>query len=613
MTDNARVKLRLPTQDLDRFDAFPLERDAAAAWAANLPLANVLAVLQQLIHVVGDLNRVRMSASTRHDLLEALRPTIDTALQNSGKRFLNQPLVLPEEPKQLASIARQLNDLVSTAFTLAAVHTLSGREEVEGVNPAQLVCDSLHRAISYAGRKVLLSLQLYQPVELNSWLTLNQLYSIAEQQELTDLPVNEEGQARTIRTAYLQPLLLACCKPNQLRQSDMAGVYRGLREWNEMVTVSRGGRGNGLFRVDLDADRPPMYTSILGAQGDERTRLIDTERLVAHLEQRKEMDRATRQKGISFDRETTIPANIVDHLIHCLGTASLRNFSRKPASGKLKVSVGLSNTHFHVAGERTLEQLLYGDEYIASGAERVSSNPFLTGPGKQDAWEEANPEEDYAEEITDAAYGEVELAHHIDVDPRTLAVLDDTDDNIPPAKRYPVYETQIVNISPGGYCVAWPEGLPDGLRTGDLAAVRDDEQTHWLVAVVRWVSQIENSAPLTGLELMSPRATPYGARITQVRGEPSDPMRVLLLPEIKLVGKPHTMVTPRTGFQERQKIILLREGEEFLVQLTQQIAATATFQQFDFRYVRQMEQGKPVVLSENLSGEKRFSSLWDDL
>ena len=614
MTDNSPIKLRLPTQDLDHFDSFALERDAVLAWADNLPLTNVRAVAQQLIQVVSDLNRVAMAPPTRHRLMEALRPAIDTALSNSGKRFLNQPLVLPEEPRQLADIADRLLGQVSTAYTLTAVKTLSAREGLEDSNPAQLVCESLHRAITFAGRKILLALQLYQPIELNSWRTLHQLYSIAEQQELTDLPVDiGDGQASNIRAAYLQPTLLACCKPNQLRQADMAGVYRGLRDWSELIVITSGPTGSGLFRVDIEADRPPMYTTILGEQGDNKTRFIDTERLVAHLEQRKEMDRATRQKGISFDPETTIPANIVDHLIATLGTASQRNFSRKSSGGTLRISVGLSNTHFHVAGERTLEQLLYGDEYIAPGAQRVSSNPFLAGEGKKDAWEEANPEDDYVEEVTDATYGEVEVEHEINVDPRTLSVLEGEDTEPPPAKRYPIHQALIINISPGGYCITWPEGLPDGLRTGDIAAVRDADQKHWLVAVVRWVSQISDGDPLTGLELLSPRATPYGARITRLRGEPSDPMRVLLLPEIKLVGKPHTLITPRTGFQERQKIILLREGEEFLVQLTQQLAATATFLQFDFRYIRQMEHGRPVVLQDPPATEPRFNSLWDDL
>ncbi len=82
MTDKSPIKLRLPSQDLDHFDSFALERDAVLAWADNLPLTNVRAVAQQLIQVVGELNRVAMTPPTRHSVMEALRPTIDTALTN---------------------------------------------------------------------------------------------------------------------------------------------------------------------------------------------------------------------------------------------------------------------------------------------------------------------------------------------------------------------------------------------------------------------------------------------------------------------------------------------------------------------------------------------------
>ncbi len=115
MTDNSPIKLRLPTQDLEHFNSFALERDAALAWAENLPLTNIRAVSQQLVQVVSDLNRVAVAPTTRHAVLEALRPTIDTALSNSGKRFLNQPLVLPEEPRQIADIADRLLGQVATA------------------------------------------------------------------------------------------------------------------------------------------------------------------------------------------------------------------------------------------------------------------------------------------------------------------------------------------------------------------------------------------------------------------------------------------------------------------------------------------------------------------
>ena len=115
-----------------------------------------------------------------------------------------------------------------------------------------------------------------------------------------------------------------------------------------------------------------------------------------------------------------------------------------------------------------------------------------------------------------------------------------------------------------------------------------------------------------GIELLSPRAMPYGAKVRHKDGSESQPMRILLLPEIKLVGQPHTLITPRTGFKERQKISLLRDGEEFLVQLQRQVAATSTYIRFDFRYIKQLETAK-AEQSGSTHAATRFNSVWDKL
>ena len=49
-----------------------------------------------------------------------------------------------------------------------------------------------------------------------------------------------------------------------------------------------------------------------------------------------------------------------------------------------------------------------------------------------------------------------------------------------------------------------------------------------------------------------------GGREQDETGEDGDLMRALLLPEIKLVGQPNTLITPRVGFKERQKVTLIR-------------------------------------------------------
>ena len=138
--------------------------------------------------------------------------------------------------------------------------------------------------------------------------------------------------------------------------------------------------------------------------------------------------------------------------------------------------------------------------------------------------------------------------------------------------------------------------LPDILITDDFSVtIGSDLYPHTLV----------------GLELLSPRAKAYGARIHKKTGTVSEPQRVLLLPEIKLVGQPHTLITPRAGFRERQKVSLLRQGEKFLVQLTRQVSATASYAQFDFRYIKQVDE----VLAQDKSGpmDASYDSLWSNI
>jgi hypothetical protein len=305
---------------------------------------------------------------------------------------------------------------------------------------------------------------------------------------------------------------------------------------------------------------------------------------------------------------------MLDHLVTSLGSMSLRNFSRTSTPHPLWVSIGLSAAHYHLAGERVFEQLLYGNDYIPPPADRVATNPFLQPQDRGDLWAQANPEEDYSktEEELLASNGAAEVTHRIDVDDATLAeLMDEEEPQRSPEERYPIFKVQMANASPGGYCLEWSADLPGDTRTGDIVSLKEAQNQDWVIAVIRWISQLENARTLVGLELLSPRAKPYGAQIHRKTGEKTAPMRVLLLPEIKLVGQPHTLITPRAGFKERQKITLVREGEEYFVQLLHLVTTTGSFAQFDFRYIKQVGE----VLGEDRHGSHQgaFDSLWSKI
>ncbi|MEM6301304.1 MAG: GTPase, partial [Pseudomonadota bacterium] len=167
--------------------------------------------------------------------------------------------------------------------------------------------------------------------------------------------------------------------------------------------------------------------------------------------------------------------------------------------------------------------------------------------------------------------------------------------------------------SPGGYCVEWSDP-PDGIHIGDLVCVREAEleRADWTIAVIRWVSQVKHAPTLLGLELISPKGSAYAAQIKMPDGEYSKPIRVLLLPEIPLVGQNHTLVVPRMVFREGQRITLGRNDESFLVKLKRQVSSTGYFSQMDFDYLRQLEDDSDSAKREKLP-TAAFESVWTDI
>lgn len=602
MSNNEPIKLRIPRQDLAEFSLFGLTAEQASAWADGLPMANSAQVAQQLRAAIGELNRVDMGPDLRFQILEALRPTIHIALTTLSKYYLNQPVVLPEEPRKASRLTQNLYELVTTAYTMTAIQAIQRRQAISHANPAKLVCQSVHRAITSASMKLLVSAQLYQPVEMNAWAELHQLFLLAERQKLTSQIVGDRlAGDGSVTDTYLRALMMGCCKPNQLRQRDLAGVFKGLRDWVVHTRMFPAGEGEGLFLVDFASDHPPVYGSLYSEEPGPTCRIINTEELVTHL---KKLRQDTGERAVVFDKDTAVSPNVLDHIITAWGVMSKRNFARAPAQDKLWVSVGLSNTHYYVSGGIGFEQMVTegNPDYLV---EEPDKNPFLEkdAPLESELWDGAfRPEREEGEPEPEPVDVE-ELEFHI----REAGTSQDSTFK----ERHPVFPVRMANVSPGGYCLEWSSDIPSHIKTGDVIAVREVDNNSWSIAVIRWVSQLKDETTLLGVELLSPRATPYGASVQHKTGEDGDLMRALLLPEIKLVGQPNTLITPRVGFKERQKVTLMRSGDESYIQLFNKVSSTAAYNQFEFRYIQQLEEVAMRDKGDVINTQ--FESFWNNI
>ena len=601
MADSSTGILRLPQQDLESFDHFALEASAAEDWAARLPSGNPAKGAAALRDGLSALNRVAVAPARRFELLEALRAPLQQLAEALTRVLIDDSAVISENAQQRSELVSDLCELGAAGYALVAVDTIRSPDGVDGTNPARLACEALQRAVAFRSMELLQYHLLYRPVPLNHWAMLHHLYALAERQQLANLPVADPltGSESTIAGEYLPGVLLACCKTNQLRQQDIFTAFRALRHWRDLARIEDPTVGDGLFVIDLASDRPPGYSKLQVQPLGGTQRFLNTRPMVHHLE---ELHVRSEQGGYDLDRETRLDNHLFTHLSRALGQVAQRQFKRQPARHQLWIAAGLSAVHHYVAGERTLDEVLHGDDYQTPAAERIDHNPFLKVSEGGDAWQQANPDED-AEEHGDRP----DNAFAVNAD--ALAGTE-VPDRAP--RRYTVFTVESANVSPGGYCVEW-SGLPDGVNVGDVVCLREQQQGEgdWSIAVIRWISQVKNAQTLLGLELLSPRGTAYAAKVRLADGDYSLPIRVILLPEIALVGQPHTLLAPRLVFKENQKIILARKDETFLVKLKRQLAATAAFGQFDFEYRRQLDED--VDAGHSPLEASPFESIWHEI
>ncbi|MEM9396752.1 MAG: GTPase [Pseudomonadota bacterium] len=609
MAINQHSALRLPQQDLESCSVFDCTIESVQAWVDELPLGSAPRAGNALRAALSELNRVELEPLLRFQLLELLRSPAMAVVSVLTKGCMNQPIVLDDDAQLHADLIADLCSLAATGYTVAAVNTIRNNDAFDEINPAKLACESLHRAVVLTGQRILLSYLLYQPLELNCWAGLHQLYALTERQQLARLPVEDtlRETRSTVVQEYLPPLLLACAKPNQLRQHDISGAYRAFHEWRQLADLEDPELGEGLFAVDMQSDQPPTFAELLVRRGTSQFRYINTTALIAHLEELKHSRGTQGVRVIEFDRETRLDTNLLEHLIKSLGEISQRNFARQPARVTLYIAAGLSNVHYYVAGEKSLEKVFHGDSHEGSEEYTAPANPFLDPVNTGDEWKDATPKDELVDELP-----EEEADIGVDVDRVSKAAIEQ-EQNAAQPQRHIVYSVKTTNTSPGGYCVEWSDP-PDGIHIGDLVCVREAEleRADWTIAVIRWVSQVKHAPTLLGLELISPKGSAYAAQIKMPDGEYSKPIRVLLLPEIPLVGQNHTLVVPRMVFREGQRITLGRNDESFLVKLKRQVSSTGYFSQMDFDYLRQLEDDSDSAKREKLP-TAAFESVWTDI
>lgn len=581
--------LRVPLPSKTQISLCQPTVKAVSRWLADLPKANLGETARLLYQMLLELNELTLSNEDRLKLLELLRPEVFTVCRNLERYFLGQAIVLDEKARKVANLTQALQNYLSVGYKLIAITELRQPQ-----TDAKLMALALERTLYGVYQILLRACQLYQPVPDGLWLELHQLYQVALRQQLHEQPLSEpqmHGQKRlNIQNVYVLSLLLGSAQTNQIRQSDIAKLSEALEHWTLLANLGIGLAPNSLFVIHPKFDQGPRYRSLQSYPDPTQLATLDTQMLTDAIEQYLLVPDASNAK---LHIPQYFSQDLLRHLAAAWGEIAERTFQRSPAQGTRTVSIGMSAVHYFCAGKRAFADLLKA---------KIQAKPSYQEQERIDVWAKAIDAQNDVWNSARLEYEEIQFSS-----PNQPASTAESNPD-----SYPSYSLNLVNVSPSGYCLAWPEEVPSQLQSGELLGIQESDSEGYAIAVVRWIRQIRGGGTHMGVELIAPRAYPCGLKLLRNGDSDSVYLRALMLPAIDAISRPATLITPRLPFQESSKVMINQDGEQSRAVLGQRLASTASFSHFQFNRI-ELPANPTLELERGAIVPDDFDSLWKTL
>lgn len=586
------VLLRVPTPtqpSLTFCDATP--RDLKR-WLSTLPKANLGEMARQLYQGLGELNQLVTSSENRLQLLELMRPEVYFVCRHLERHFLNQAIVLDERPRKVANLCQALQNHLATGYKQIIQRVAPRYVKERGT----LLVTAIQRALHALSGPLIRANQLYCPVQDGLWLELHQIYQIARQCRIQDEPVNEplahHTRGLSIERTYVIALLMGCSRCNQMRQLNIGKLADALEAWSALVKLHIPAQADSLFVLDPAADKPALSRALFAEDQLPKLLGIDPRGLAEAIHQYLELPAEQRSQS-SLPVPVGVNTDLLQHLAATWGDVAERIFQRTAGQGTLKLCIGMSSLHYHVAGEKSFGELLQ----MPAVARAADFSLKMSSDNADDPWSGAFDSQRGSTSTTLLPYEEIEYQKR-----------DGEADLAGNAQQnFPTFQLNIVNHSPGGYCLAWQKDVPSQLQAGELVGIQDDTGQGWSIAVVRWVRQVRSGGTQMGVELIAPFAQSCGMQLIREE-QNSQYLRTLMLPEVRAMDKPPTVLAPRLPFQEGNKVLINISGKERKAALSNRRTSSSSYNQFEYSIY-----DAPATQSEKSSPGQEFDSLWDSL
>ena len=561
------MDLELPRRGKPGRLSFNTSTPAIQAWVDDLPLLNTHKTLELVSSALDQINRLAIPPQQRHVVLELLSTPVMCVSGAMKKGVLGKPLPLPADSLLQAELVTKLCNRMACGYRIVV--------DDAGSNEAQrpLLYTAIHRALRYLSEILLTNYQIYAPHPDGLWGIIHALFALAEELHLSTLPVTDNtlpaAASSSIETIYKQCLLLSLACPYRMRQNEIQYVYNGLLEW---ATASRLNKLNhtqklGLFAVNLRADLPPMYRALHeDPHSSDNWRILDTSEMAHRMQQA-----ISAQAGKTGMATGLGDAQTMQRLMLSWGMMPKRRFSRHHQDASIRLVMGLNSIHQFCAPPAVKARQEHNNV-----TETIRDHQYLQDP----TFEMATS---ITTEMQEGVGGNTNGGTVKSQDQLLRGAYSAARSSLNPVELW-----KMENMSAGGFCLLRDSASASCARVGELVAVmsqQENPKNDLQPGVIRWIKFTPHHGLELGIQLLSSGATAVWASICEGDVHPGNKLQGILLPEIKAIKQPASLLLPSLPFRTGCISKLENRDKKETVILTRQLENTGAFAQYNFNPV----------------------------
>jgi len=610
------MKLYIPEQIPPGKDDFPNHPRKVKKWLNDLKQANMGEYTRQIYNGIMHLNRQAMQPKYRLENMELVREAARYIFAQLHKHFVNRTLPLPEKSLKIINLNQAILSEMAIGYKIIIFEAANDLNKVD----SKSLLIASERALHYLSELVLRCSQVYTEFPRGTWWDIHHIYAFAEKKGLQQKKIKDPEallKSVSVEDLYKQILLFALARPNSLRQSDAERVYRVVPEWAQSTSLSKkppSDKMNRYFCARLDSDQAPNCISEEDLSKMSNYRCVDTTKLVNYLQKQvDDSDSFTTTLAVSDQ----ISQETLRTLVASWSLCAKRRFSRAVRDTEIKVAIGLSSIHESLNTEVTPPKPRTKKPASMFSLEAIPESARV----KKDVFAQQDPAFFITHPNMKAETGKSAAAWDMIAKGRTLTEsyareLQAQDDSIGEINKEGAdLHWKVTNVSAGGYCLRWDSRSSSKAQVGELVGVRErepDQTYQWRIGVIRWMQYTREHGLEIGVQVLSPKVISCTVQRQERKNE--EPFKCLMLPGIKPIQQPSTLLLPAHAFRRGNKLTLHVYERDMEISLGTIREHTGSFTQFQFS--QQDPDATPDDGSKsdkNSSDSDSFDSIWSSL